>query len=109
LKAPLRLASGCTEAAFLDACRSLASALPRVAIGPLQVTPIGRFIALTPAAASTDLMLLAAECVASLDPFRAPLTEQELARRQAAGLDQRQTLSCAAGVTRMSSTGFGST
>lgn len=91
LKAPMRLAPGCTEAALVRALRDLAATLAPVPVGLIRVAALGGFIALIPVAASTELMLLAAECVASLDGFRAPLTEADIARRQASRLDPRRT------------------
>lgn len=91
LKPPFRLAPGFREADFISACNAFAETVPMVAIGLLQVAAIGRFLALTPVAASIELSLLAAECVATLDRFRAPPTETEIARRRAAALTVRQT------------------
>ena len=47
------------------------------------------FLALVPEAPPPELGLLAAECVAALDPFRAPLTEAERAKRRPERLDAR--------------------
>ncbi|QGY02240.1 DUF1045 domain-containing protein [Methylobacterium mesophilicum SR1.6/6] len=89
LKAPLRLAAGGTEADLVGAARDLAAAHPPVAVGPLRVAALGPFLALVPEAPPTSLGLLAAECVAALDPFRAPLTEAERAKRRPDRLDAR--------------------
>ena len=90
VKAPFRLAPGHTEAGLVEAVRDLAATLPPVPVGLVRVAALGGFVALIPVATSTELMLLAAECVASLYGFRAPLTEPDIARRQASGLDPRQ-------------------
>jgi putative phosphonate metabolism protein len=90
LKPPFRLAPGCTEADLLEAVRDLAATLPPVPIGLVGVAALGGFIAVIPVAGSTELMLLAAECVASLDGFRAPLTEHDIARREVSRLNARQ-------------------
>lgn len=89
LKAPLRLADGTDEAALVAAARDLAAAHPPVAVGPLAVAALGPFLALVPEAPPAALGLLAAECVAALDPFRAALTEAERARRRPDRLDPR--------------------
>jgi putative phosphonate metabolism protein len=89
LKAPLRLADGTDEAALVAAARDLAAAHPPVAVGPLGVAALGPFLALVPEAPPAALGLLAAECVAALDPFRAALTEAERARRRPDRLDPR--------------------
>ncbi|MDH3032541.1 DUF1045 domain-containing protein [Methylobacterium fujisawaense] len=89
LKAPLRLAAGTTEADLVAATRDLAAAHPPVAVGPLRVAALGPFLALVPEAPPPELGLFAAECVAALDPFRAPLTEAERAKRRPERLDPR--------------------
>ncbi|WP_267428104.1 DUF1045 domain-containing protein [Methylobacterium sp. GC_Met_2] len=89
LKAPMRLAPGVTEADLVVAARGLATAHPPVALGPLRVAALGRFLALVPEAPPPELGLLAAECVAALEPLRAPLTESERAKRRPERLDPR--------------------
>jgi putative phosphonate metabolism protein len=89
LKAPLRLAPGFSEADLVAAARELAAAHPPVAVGPVSVAALGSFLALVPDAPPSELGLLAAECVAALDPFRAPLTEAERAKRRPERLDPR--------------------
>lgn len=89
LKAPMRLAPGAAEADLVAAARDLAAAHPPVAVGPLRVAALGPFLALVPEAPPPELGLLAAECVAALDPFRAPLTEAERAKRRPERLDAR--------------------
>jgi putative phosphonate metabolism protein len=90
LKAPIALAPGKTEAELIAACASFAAA-PRVIprIKPV-VDSIEGFIAIVPAAASAELQSLAADCVRAFDPFRAPLTEEDRARRNPARLTPRQ-------------------
>lgn len=89
LKAPLRLAAGSTEAGLVAAARDLAATHPPVAIGPLAVAALGPFLALVPEAPPPALGLLAAECVAALDRFRAPPTPGERAKRGPERLDPR--------------------
>jgi putative phosphonate metabolism protein len=89
LKAPMRLAAGVGEAEVLAAVGRLAAAHPGVAVGDLEVAALGPFLALVPRAAPPRLALLAAECVAALDPLRAPLTEAERARRRPERLGPR--------------------
>ena len=43
-----------------------------------------------PATAPTDLVHLAADCVREFEPFRAPLTEEDRARRNPSKLNPRQ-------------------
>lgn len=56
----------------------------------LQLTSMGRFLALTPQGGAEAVQLVAQTCVRDLDGFRAPVGEQEMARRRAAGLSARQ-------------------
>lgn len=86
LKAPFRLAEGFAEEALADAVRALAASQPVVPVGRLRPVLLGAFVALVPAEPSRRLDLLAAECVAALDRFRAPLDKAEFARRCRAGL-----------------------
>jgi putative phosphonate metabolism protein len=89
LKAPMRLAPGVDEADLLAGARRLAADHPPVAVGDLTVAALGRFLALVPVASPPALGLLAAECVAALDPLRAPLTEAEIAKRRPERLTAR--------------------
>jgi putative phosphonate metabolism protein len=89
LKAPMRLVPGAGEADLVAATRDLAAAHPPVAAGRLVVAALGPFLALVPEAPPPALGLLAAECVAALDRFRAPPTEAERAKRRPERLDPR--------------------
>jgi hypothetical protein len=95
IKPPFRLASGVSRAALEDACVGLCQAQMLFPIGALQLTPLGRFLALCPPE-SGALSDFAAKCVRDLDRFRAPPTAAELARRQAGGLTIRQQANLAA-------------
>jgi hypothetical protein len=61
-----------------------------VTIPSLEVRRLGGFIAVVPTEPSAALADLAAATVAALDPFRAPPSEAELARRRKARLSDRQ-------------------
>ncbi|MGH1570128.1 DUF1045 domain-containing protein [Methylobacterium sp. P31] len=89
LKAPLRLAEDTTEADLVASARDLAATHPPVVVGRLAVAALGSFLALVPEAPPSELGLLAAECVAALDPFRAPLGAAERARRRPERLGPR--------------------
>ena len=89
LKAPMRLRAGTTEVDLLEAAASLAKDHPPVPVGPLKVATLGAFTALIPVAPPPELGLFAAECVAAFEPFRAPLTEAEIARRKPERLSPR--------------------
>lgn len=82
IKAPFRLADGLSAAdlgvALDDLCRALAAVqMPR-----LRLTEEGGFLALTPPTQPPSVTDLAAQVVAALDRFRAPLNPDDIARRQ---------------------------
>lgn len=85
IKPPFRLAEGRTQAELEAACTALCARLRPVRMEGLDLTALGRFLALRPVGDETALNTLAAACVRRLDPFRAPMTRDEHDRR-AAGL-----------------------
>ena len=89
LKPPFALAGGCDEEQLIMALEHFAAARRplRVALKPAA---LGSFLALRPEKPSPELDALAADCIRNFDRFRAPASEQELARRRAAGLSERQ-------------------
>lgn len=90
LKAPFRLAPGGSAEELGAALRAFAQSRPAVAVGRLRVAALGRFLALVPDEPAPDLSLLAAECVAAFDGFRAPPSPGERVRRLDGGLSARQ-------------------
>ena len=81
LKAPFELNAGCSFAALEEAVALLAAetrafTLPRLVLGRL-----GPFFALVPGEPSSTLQSFAGECVRRFEPFRAPLSAADLARR----------------------------
>ncbi|MBR0795410.1 DUF1045 domain-containing protein [Bradyrhizobium jicamae] len=90
LKAPIALADGTREADLTDACAAFAGrARPIPVIEPV-VDAISGFIAVIPARGSDALRQLAADCVREFDCFRPPLSPDDRARRNPAGLSERQ-------------------
>ena len=90
LKAPLSLADGKTETELLVAC-ALFAETPRPIPNIMPViNPISGFIAIVPAERCDELMQLAADCVSTLDCFRAPLTPEDRDKRKPSKLTQRQ-------------------
>lgn len=82
LKAPFALKEGCSEAELITAmeefaAETLAFEIPRIMIGQL-----GRFFALVPDQVYPELQSFAAHVVETFEPFRAPLTQADIARRQ---------------------------
>ena len=90
LKAPFRLAPGCTPAQ-LGAAAARFAACHAGALAPrLSLARLGGFYALVPGADAAELQALADEVVMSFDRFRAPATAAETARRDPASLSPRQ-------------------
>ncbi len=90
LKAPFRLADGQDEAALLRALDSFATGHAAATLGGLKVAALGRFIALVPAGDPEPVGALAFAAVTAFEPFRAPLSDADRARRLAGGLSERQ-------------------
>lgn len=90
LKAPTALADGRSEAELLDACAAFAGRARRIPLIEPVVDAISGFIAVIPAKLSDELQQLAADCVTEFDAFRAPLTQEDRARRRPERLTERQ-------------------
>ncbi len=86
MKPPFRLAPGQTEEALAEALAAFGAGEARVTLDTLEIARLGRVLALSPVGDETALNALAAATVRAFDPFRAPPTEAEMARRRAAGL-----------------------
>jgi putative phosphonate metabolism protein len=89
LKAPFALAPGKSEADLLAACTDFACTPRQIPVITPVVDSISGFIAVVPAQPSDELTRLAADCVRAFDPFRAPLTAEERARRKPEMLTER--------------------
>lgn len=90
LKAPFRLKPGLTPAILIAALEALARAHHPFELPQLQVEALGPFIALVPSGPVPALMEIAERAVIDLDPLRAPLTPEEIARRRPDRLSARQ-------------------
>ncbi len=88
LTPPMRLS--CDPATFVDGLEVLAQSLVPVDLGDLQLTAIDGFLAVVPRVQPLPLTDTAAQIVRALDPFRAPLSEHDLARRRANELTAQQ-------------------
>jgi putative phosphonate metabolism protein len=87
LKPPFRLARP-----WAELCReveALAASIRVFALPPLSVQNLKGFLALRESAPCPPLYALADRCVEALDSFRAPPSEDELARRRRAKLSER--------------------
>jgi hypothetical protein len=89
LKAPFRLAPGCTVETLAQRLAMLATQHRRVPLGPVAVQALDGYVALAPTAPPPALQALAERCVLDLDDLRAPLTPADVARRQPHRLDER--------------------
>jgi len=90
LKAPIRLAAGVDERDLVQAVSDFAAKRVAVGAAPLALRALGSFIALVPAGDADGINSLAADCVRAFEPFRAPLTADDRARRLASPLTARQ-------------------
>jgi putative phosphonate metabolism protein len=90
LKAPFALATGRSENELLAACATFATTPRAIPVINPVVDAISGFTAVVPAQTPGDLYQLATDCVTDFDGFRAPLTEDDRARRNPTALTPRQ-------------------
>jgi putative phosphonate metabolism protein len=90
LRAPFALAAGTDEAGLLEAVAGFAAARAAFDAPPVDLYVLGGFLALTLSEGCPAMDALAAAAVEAFEPFRAPLTEGEIARRRRARLTPRQ-------------------
>ncbi|HEY1935857.1 MAG TPA: DUF1045 domain-containing protein [Acetobacteraceae bacterium] len=90
LKPPMRLAEGRQWFDVLEAATELADRTAAFVLPSLAVSDVFGFLALRETAPCPPLQALADTCVAYLDPFRAPPSDTELARRRRSGLTPLQ-------------------
>lgn len=80
LKAPFRLKEGRNEAELIAALDRFAAFLKPFPVA-LEVGRVRGFFALTPKGENEPLDRLAADVIGAFEPFRAPLTKADIARR----------------------------
>lgn len=90
IKPPFRPHAATTESALCAALEAFCADQPIITLDGLSVAQLGRFLALRPVGDTTNLNSMASKAVRAFDPFRAPLTEAELAKRRAGGLTAAQ-------------------
>jgi len=90
LKAPFRLAEGRSEDDLGAACAAFAAERTRFACAGVELSAIGRFLALKPASPCAALDRLAGAAVKAFDGFRAPMSAAEREKRLRAPLTARQ-------------------
>lgn len=90
LKAPMRLREGITDAQCLHRVEALAGTLSPVRLTPLTLSDHEGFVALVPGQADSLRAIadIEAACVQQLDDLRAPLSDAEVQKRLASGLDE---------------------
>lgn len=90
LKAPFTLREGIGEADICERLAALAATLRSAPLGPLMPIYLAEgYVALVPTRRHGGIDAIAAQCVKALDDLRAPLTPEQLARRQPDLLDER--------------------
>lgn len=82
LKAPFHLAEGKSEADLLKAMEAFAADTSAFDIPSVIVGQLGHFFALVPESLHPPLQQFAADVVETFEPFRAPLSEADIARRK---------------------------
>ncbi len=87
LKAPFELARSVTERDLLDVAAEFAEKTPAFRLPELVLGQLGRFFALVPGDLYPALQDFSADVVRSFEPFRAALSEADLARRKPEQLD----------------------
>ena len=90
LRAPFRPRPGVDLGTLVDRLGALCAGHPAPVIGSLALERLGDFFALVPAAPEPALAALEAEVLAAFEPYRAPLTPEDVARRRPERLTERQ-------------------
>ncbi|KKB86764.1 hypothetical protein VW29_00445 [Devosia limi DSM 17137] len=90
IKAPMTLVDGASPEMLHAAMTAFAAEHAPVNLGRLQLTLYKGFLALVPERPSEALQDFAAHVVESFEPFRAPMSHKERAKRAANGLSPRQ-------------------
>ncbi|MCG5473305.1 MAG: DUF1045 domain-containing protein [Sinorhizobium fredii] len=90
LKAPFELAAGRSEGELIAAFDEFAAEIEPFEIPEITLDQIVPFFALVPNAPSAPLQNLAEQAVRRFEPFRAPLSEADIARRNPDKLTLRQ-------------------
>ncbi|TXI07438.1 MAG: DUF1045 domain-containing protein [Rhizobium sp.] len=90
LKAPFELAGSVTERDLLEVAAEFASQTKAFTIPELVLGQLGHFFALVPGSLHQPLQDFASRVVKTFEPFRAPLSEHDIARRKPEGLTEAQ-------------------
>jgi len=90
LKPPFSLASNSTQGDLQDAFHAFCATVSPATGGTLKISRLGRFLAMTQDVQSNEVTELAASTVSHFDKFRAPLSEQDIAKRRQRRLTPEQ-------------------
>lgn len=90
LKAPFHLAGGYDHHTLLQSFTAFASRSGPIDVGQLQISTFGRYLALTPAHQPQTLTDFAQTVVEAFEPARAPLSQDDFARRNTPDLTNHQ-------------------
>jgi len=90
IKAPFSLAASVTERDLMAVVEEFAARTEAFEIPKLVLGQLGRFFALVPGSVHQPLQDFAAKVVRSFEPFRAALTEADMARRNPEKLSDSQ-------------------
>ncbi|WP_018237379.1 DUF1045 domain-containing protein [Ensifer sp. BR816] len=90
LKAPFALAAERSETELIAAFDEFAAEIESFEVPEITLHQIGPFFALVPSAPSARLENLGEQAVRRFEPFRAPLSEADVGRRNPDKLTQRQ-------------------
>lgn len=90
IKPPFRLADGQSTDSLRNSLAEFCLNRAPVVLDGMELAQLGRFLALVPVGNTAALNSLAADAVRSFNPFRAPLSDAELARRRESNLSPRQ-------------------
>lgn len=82
LKAPFELSAGRTETQLLQALDEFSAECEAFEIPEMMLGQLGPFFALVPSGECAELQMLADETVRRFEPFRAPLSDADIARRK---------------------------
>lgn len=90
LKAPFVLKEGVTANDLYQAAIEFSAKRTAFEAPPLRIAALSRWLTFKLSTECSSMDQLAADCVGNFEPFRAPLTEADIARRREAGLTSRQ-------------------
>lgn len=90
MRAPFHLAPGQSEEALIDAVERFCAGRAPVSLPQVTAARLSGFFAIVPARPSEPLQRLAGDVVTAFEPFRAPLTETDLQRRNPDSLSPAQ-------------------